>query len=242
MRVLITEDDPALAAFLCKTLAIEGYEVDLAASAQTWGEKIGRHSYDLVLLDLTLPDADGVHLLGRLKNVESQPSVIVLTARTQVEERIRCLDLGADDFLLKPFSFAELLARCRAVLRSRKRKLDPALRAGSLTLDRFERSVRLAEVPLELTPKEFALLEMLMLREGFCCSREELLEQVWPGSAGTETNVVDVYVNYLRRKLASAAAAGGLSTASIVGASLIRTVRGSGYQLNAAELPSGYEV
>jgi DNA-binding response OmpR family regulator len=143
---------------------------------------------------------------------------------------VRCLNLGADDFLPKPFSFQELTARCRAILRRRERYADPVLRWDDIALDRLRRSVERAGIPVELTGKEFALLESLMLHRGQTCSRAELLEQVWQMAPDTPTNVLDVYVNYLRRKL------GAVSDAP---AALIETVRGVGYRMASrpAELP-----
>jgi DNA-binding response OmpR family regulator len=160
---------------------------------------------------------------------------LVLTGRGDLEERVRCLNLGADDFLPKPFSFQELTARCRAILRRRERYADPVLRWDDIALDRLRRTVERAGIPIELTGKEFALLESLMLRRGQTCSRAELLEQVWQMAPETPTNVLDVYVNYLRRKL---------GTASDPHTALIETVRGIGYRMAArsAELPAAARI
>lgn len=240
MRLLVTEDDPVLGAFLRKGLAIEGYQVDLVLSGEACLGQLELHAFDLLLLDLTLPDIDGEEVLKRMEGLAPKPCTVVLTGRTQLEERIRCLDLGADDFLVKPFSFGELTARCRAVLRSRKQKVEPALRVGDLTLSRLKRSVTLSGVPVDLTPKEFALLEMLMLRRGACCSREELLQRLWPGTPESGGNVLDVYINYLRRKLATAAERAGLvrGFGSQARSSGIETVRGSGYRVIAPQVPA----
>jgi DNA-binding response OmpR family regulator len=160
-----------------------------------------------------------------------QTSVLVLTGRGDVEERVRCLNLGADDFLAKPFSFHELTARCRAILRRRERSMDSVLKWGEVELDRLHRTVERGGVAVELTAKEFALLEFLMLRRGGCCARGELLREVWHMEPESGTNVLDVYVNYLRRKLG---AAGAENRAGVADVALIETVRGSGYRMALA--------
>jgi DNA-binding response OmpR family regulator len=142
-----------------------------------------------------------------------------------VEERVKCLNLGADDCLLKPFSFHELTARCRALLRRREQFADPVLRHGDLELNRMERKVIRNGQQVELTVKEFSLLEFLLMRRGRCCNRSELLREVWQMSPDAGTNVVDVYVNYLRRKL------GAVSVDGDIGNSVIETVRGEGYRM-----------
>jgi DNA-binding response OmpR family regulator len=152
-------------------------------------------------------------------------AVLVLTGRSQVEERVKCLNLGADDCLLKPFSFHELTARCRALLRRREQFADTVLRHADVELNRMDRRVTRNGRAIELTVKEFSLLEFLMLRKGDCCSRAELLERVWQMSPDAGTNVVDVYVNYLRRKLGAAAAPATGDT------SAIETLRGEGYRM-----------
>jgi DNA-binding response OmpR family regulator len=187
------------------------------------------------VLDLGLPQRDGREVLAVLSEESSRSSILVLTGRGDVEERVRCLNLGADDFLPKPFSFQELTARCRAIIRRRERYADPVLRWDDIALDRLRRTVERAGIPVELTGKEFALLESLMLRRGQTCSRAELLEQVWQMAPDTPTNVLDVYVNYLRRKL------GAVSNTP---AALIETVRGIGYRMAApsAELHAAARI
>jgi len=155
----------------------------------------------------------------------------VLTGRSQVEERVKCLNLGADDCLLKPFSFHELTARCRALLRRREQFADPVLRHGDVELNRMERRVVRNGRLVELTVKEFSLLEFLLMRRGRCCSRSELLREVWQMSPDAGTNVVDVYVNYLRKKLGAASLEGD------EGGSIIETVRGEGYRMGAGKIP-----
>lgn len=231
LQILVIEDDCALGLFLQKGLKLAGHNVQLAVDGQS-GLQLGTNgAYDLIVLDLGLPYKDGVEVLQMLRSKTSDTSILVLTARNTVEDKIRCLDLGADDFLAKPFSFAELTARCRALLRRRKQFADPMLREGELRVNRLDHKVSLQGRPIDLTVKEFALLEYLMLARGRTCSRSELLREVWQMSPDAGTNVVDVYVNYLRKKLApvprmdAAVSAGGTS------AGFIATVRGQGYSL-----------
>ena len=224
MRVLVAEDDNALASFVRKGLEAEHYAVDIAsdgAEAQYMAEE---YDYDLVILDLTLPQTDGLHVLKRVRAKKSGLPVLVLTARSRVEDRVKGLDLGADDYLTKPFSFSELSARVRALLRRGSRPAESVLRAEDLELNRVERTVKRAGRRIELTPKEFALLEYLMLNAGRRVTRTMIIEHVWNLSFDTMTNVVDVYINYLRKKVDEG-----------FGHKLIRTVRGVGYQLGSGE-------
>jgi len=225
MRVLIVEDDPALAMFLQKGLMLQGHEVDRAGDGDAALEMAAEQEPDLVVLDLGLPCRDGVEVLETLRRELPGSLVLVLTGRSDVQERVRCLDLGADDFVLKPFSLHELMARCRALLRRRDRFADPMLRFGGVTLNRMDRTVSCEGTGAELTTKEFALLEFLMLRRGTCCSRAELLTGVWHSTPEAGTNVVDVYITYLRKKL------GAAHPDDHVWASVIETVRGSGYRM-----------
>ena len=224
MRVLVVEDDRALGMFLQKGLTFEGHETEWVGDGESAIERARSWAPDLVLLDLGLPQRDGREVLEALSRESEHSSVLVLTGRGEVEERVRCLNLGADDFLPKPFSFQELTARCRAILRRRGRSADAVLRWEDIALDRLRRTVERAGVPTELTGKEFALLESLMLRRGQTCTRAELLEQVWQLAPDTPTNVLDVYVNYLRRKLTT-------STDAQQGSALVETVRGIGYRM-----------
>lgn len=230
MRVLVVEDDRALGMFLQRGLAVEGHEVEWVGDGEAAVQRSRTWTPDLIVLDLGLPQRDGREVLTVLSEELSRSSVLVLTGRSEVEERVRCLNLGADDFLSKPFSFQELTARCRAILRRRERYADPVLRWGDIALDRLRRTVERCGCAIELTSKEFALLESLMLRQGATCPRGELLTQVWQMAPETTTNVLDVYVNYLRRKLTA------VCEAELPGAAMIETVRGAGYRMALSQL------
>jgi DNA-binding response OmpR family regulator len=225
MQVLIVEDDAALGLFLQKGLKLEGHDVEWVEDGEAALERIEELKPDLLVLDLSLPRRDGLEVLAEMQGRCEGTSVLVLTGRSMTEERIKCLDLGADDCMLKPFSFHELTARCRALVRRKQRFADPVLRHGDLELNRMERKVLRGGVVVDLTVKEFGLLEYLMQRQGRCCSRSELLTSVWQMSADAGTNVVDVYVNYLRKKLGVA----GMGDRD--GHALIETVRGEGYRI-----------
>jgi DNA-binding response OmpR family regulator len=193
MRVLIVEDDAALGLFLQKGLKLEGHNVTWVGDGEAALEHAAEHRPDLIVLDLSLPKKDGTEVLAELRGRFDTTAVLVLTGRSQVEERVKCLNLGADDCLLKPFSFHELTARCRALLRRREQFADPVLRHGNVELNRMERRVMRNGRLVELTVKEFALLEFLLMRRGQCCGRSELLREVWQMSPDAGTNVVDVY-------------------------------------------------
>ena len=217
MRLLIAEDDSALGMFLRRGLEADGHRVRLVGDGGAAVAAFRQELPDLTILDLNLPVKDGEQVLEEVRTVDADLPILVLTARQEVEARVRCLDRGADDLMLKPFSLHELRARCRVLLR-RKREARLQLRAGDLELDRLEHTVRRGARQMMLTNKEFALLEHLMLNRGQCVSRVELLESVWNMDPAQTTNIVDVYVNYLRRKLQDPPPG-----------QLIRTVRGQGY-------------
>ena len=217
MRLLIAEDDKALGLFLSRGLEADGHRVRVALDGAAAVEAFRQEMPDLTILDLNLPIKDGEQVLAELRALDTELPVLVLTARQEVDTRVRCLDLGADDLMTKPFSLHELRARCRALLR-RKREARLQLRAGDLELDRLEHTAHRAGRTIVLTNKEFALLEHLMLNRGLCVSRVELLDSVWNLEPTQTTNIVDVYVNYLRRKLEDPPPG-----------QLIRTVRGHGY-------------
>ncbi len=229
MQILIVEDDAALGQYLKKGLQLDGHEVTLLADGQAGLDYALEHSPDLMVLDLGLPNKDGVQVLEEMRGRFALTSVLVLTGRVALETRVKCLDLGADDCLLKPFSLTELMARCKALLRRRRQCADSILRIGDLELNRVQRTVSRGGRAVELTTKEFALLEYLMQARGRTCLRSELLRGVWQGSPNAGTNVVDVYVNYLRRKLGATRLQDfdGVCEADRV----IDTVRGEGYMM-----------
>jgi DNA-binding response OmpR family regulator len=229
MLVLIVDDDAALGLFLQKGLKLEGHEVEWVGDGQSAIDWMQERRPDLIVLDLSLPKRDGIEVLEEMQGRFDGTAVLVLTGRSMVEERVKCLNLGADDCLLKPFSFHELTARCRALLRRKERFADPVLRCGEIELHRIKRQVTRNGVALTLTAKEFSLLEYLLQRQGRCCSRAELLERVWQMSPDAGTNVVDVYVNYLRKKLNAA------NTNEDGDHAVIETVRGEGYRMGNGE-------
>ena len=229
MRVLIVEDDASLGLFLQKGLKLEGHEVAWVTDGEAALTHARAERPDLMVLDLSLPKKDGTEVLAEMQGQFDGMAVLILTGRNDVEERVRCLNLGADDCLLKPFSFHELTARCRALLRRREMFADPVLRHGGVELNRIERSVTHCGRAVDLTVKEFALLEFLMQRNGRCCSRGVLLKEVWQMSPTAGTNVVDVYINYLRKKLGKAETG--------VDDPVIATVRGEGYRMGAVKKP-----
>jgi DNA-binding response OmpR family regulator len=219
MRLLIAEDDKALGLFLSRGLEADGHHVRVAHDGAAAVEAFRQELPDLTILDLNMPIKDGEQVLEELRAMDADLPVLVLTARQEVETRVRCLDRGADDLMVKPFSLHELRARCRALLR-RKREARLLLHAGDLELDRLQHTAHRAGQSIMLTNKEFALIEHLMLNRGRCVSRVELLDSVWKMEPAQTTNIVDVYVNYLRRKLMDPPPG-----------QLIHTVRGQGYRV-----------
>jgi DNA-binding response OmpR family regulator len=237
MRVLIVEDDSALGSFLGQGLKLDGHEVGLAADGEAALTLAAEMRPELMILDLGLPRIDGLEVLTEMGERFGSTSVLVLTGRAGMEERVRCLELGADDVVLKPFSFHELRARLRAMGRRRSRFDETVLRFGDLEMDRAARRVTQAGREVELTVTEFSLLESLLRRRGErVCSRTELLREVWRTPLGMGTNIVEVYINYLRKKLGQGLSR-GLGRARVGSESVIRTVRGEGYLLSAAGYP-----
>lgn len=227
MRVLIAEEDPALASFVRKGLEAEHYAVDVSHDGEQVRAMSAELAYDLLVLDLNLARLDGITILRQLRTKKPSLPILVLSSRNRVEDRVECLDLGADDHMSKPFSFAELSARIRALLRRSRLPAASTLNVTDLKLDRVERSVERAGKRIELTSKEFGLLEYLMLNAGRRVTRAMIIEHVWNLSFDTCTNVVDVYVNYLRRKIDDG-----------FGPRLIHTVRGVGYELGTRSEPA----
>lgn len=219
MRMLIGEEDVALATLLARGLEGDGHDVQVVTDGCAAVDAFRLHHPDLTILDLNLPRKDGEHALEEIRRIDPDLPVLLLSGPQAIDVRVRCFDLGADDLVLKPFSLHELRARCRALLR-RKRDTRLVLRIGNLELDRVERTVKRDSRFISLTNKEFALLEHLMLKRGLCVSRVELLDSVWKMEPAQTTNIVDVYVNYLRRKLEDHPPG-----------ELVRTVRGKGYMM-----------
>ena len=220
MRILVAEDDRPVASFLKKGLEAEHYAVDIAPDGQEALYLAEEYEYDLLVLDLVLPRMDGLQVLRQIRTKKKPLPVLVLTGRTRVEDRVKGLDLGADDYLTKPFAFRELSARVRALLRRGNRPPEFTLQVEDLEMNRVERTVRRGDRRIELTPKEFALLEYLMRNAGRSVSRPMIIEHVWNFSFDTMTNVVDVYINYLRKKVDEGSER-----------KLIHTSRGVGYRI-----------
>jgi len=224
MRILVVEDHVRMADLLRRGLSEDGYAVDVAATGED-GEWLARENdYDAIVLDVVLPGIDGFELSGRLRECGRWAPILMLTARDAVEDRVRGLDAGADDYLTKPFAFGELLARVRALTRRAVAERPAALVVGDLTLDPAGRTVRRGETPVELTAKEFAVLEYLMRHRGEVLSRTQLIEHAWDFAFEGDSNVVDVYIRYLREKVDRP-----------FGRRSIETVRGAGYRLRDEE-------
>ena len=228
MRILVAEDDAPLADFLRQQLVQEQFVVQLASDGVEAQRLATNQVFDLVILDLNLPGTAGLDVLRNIRSRKPDLPVMVVTASSMVEERVRGLDAGADDYVAKPFVFAELAARIRAVLRRGARPTNAVLTVADLALDRMDHTVKRNGHTVELSPKEFALLEFLMRHAGQPVTRTAIVEQVWKLNFDTMTNVVDVYINYLRRKVDM-----GYDHA------LIQTVRGVGYQIGGNGAAAG---
>ena len=221
MRVLVAEDDQVIADFVSQGLREAGYAVDVAASGSEALRKALEGGYDAAVMDVMLPELDGLSVIEQLRAKKQQVPVLILSARHSVDDRVKGLQAGGDDYLTKPFAFAELLARLQALLRRSAGTTEPTrLTVGELTLDLLSRRVERAGQPLELRPREFALLEYLMRHPGRVLSKTMILSHVWGYSFDPGTNVVDVLVSRLRDKVDE-----GFDT------KLINTVRGAGYVL-----------
>jgi DNA-binding response OmpR family regulator len=219
-RILIVEDDVALGKFLSRTLKLKLFAVEVSLDGEAAWESLQNSIYDLVILDLNLPRIDGMELLKRLRQEQSALRVLVLTARNRTEDLVMALEQGADDCLIKPFSFLELLARVRGLLRRGATSLASSSKVGDLSIDRDQHRVVRGERTIDLTPREFAILECLMDSAGKTVSRKTLMRDVWNIPLDSTTNIVDVYMKYLRDKI------------DIAGeAKLLHTVRGVGYVL-----------
>jgi two-component system, OmpR family, copper resistance phosphate regulon response regulator CusR len=220
MQVLIAEDDIPLAHFLQRSLQTQKYAVDVVHDGQAALEALGKTQYSLLILDLNLPKVDGMELLNKIRPTMPNFPILVLTGRSRPEDRIMALDGGADDCVVKPFSFHELAARVRALSRRSGKSSGGVVRVGDLLLDRTEFRVERAGRKIDLTAKEFALLEYLMMNARKTVNRAMIMENVWKATYDAKTNLVDVYVKYVRDKIDT-----------VDSAKLIRTVRGVGYVL-----------
>jgi two-component system, OmpR family, copper resistance phosphate regulon response regulator CusR len=228
MRILVAESDVALGVFLEREFRAENYAVDLAQEASEAKGLVRDRHYDAAILDLHLPEPDNLEVLRCVRAAQEQMPILILAGRGRAEERVQVLDLGADDLVFKPFAFAELSARVRALVRRGGHYSEPVLRVEDLELSRIEHSVKRGGKKIKLTPKEFALLEYLMRNSGQRVTRTEIIQHVWNLSFDTMTNVVDVYINYLRKKVDAPSEH-----------KLIHTVRGVGYRLEARNSRGG---
>src|ERR1043166_4809755 len=226
MRILVVEDEKRIADFLSRGLQGAGYAVDTAPNGATGIDLIHATDYDLVILDLMLPDMDGLQVLEKIRNRKVGPPVLILSAKGSLDDRVKGLEQGADDYLVKPFAFVELLARVRALLR-RGQPTPERLQVADLTLDCIRRKVTRSNEVIDLAPKEFGILEYMMRNKGRPLSRTMIVEHVWDMDYDGLTNIVDVYIRHLRSKIDDR-----------FQQKLIQTVRGIGYMIEAPEKPA----
>ena len=226
MRLLLIEDEEKVSRFIVKGLMAERFAVDVAAEGARGLELARTYNYDLIILDLMLPGLSGTEALRLVRQQNEQVPVLVLTARDALNDKVRHFEIGADDYLTKPFAFAELLVRVKALLRRGAVSRANALRVADLEIDRLTQQVRRSGQRIELTGKEYALLEYLMTNAGRVLSRTMIIEHVWDQSFDGATNIVDVYVRHLRNKIDEP-----------FERKLIRTVRGVGYAIGGEEGP-----
>jgi len=222
MRLLVVEDEKKVASFIKRGLEEEGYAVDVASDGEKGLEMALDRVHDLIILDISLPQIDGLQVLKKIRQQRVSIPVLLLTVRATIEDKVLGLDAGADDYLTKPFAFQELVARVRALMRRRAEAEPALLRIADLSLDPARRVVSRGGEKIELTAKEFALLEYFMRNPGRVLTRTQMIEHVWNYDFDTMTNIIDVYVNYLRKKIDSGREP-----------KLIHTLRGVGYVLKA---------
>ena len=223
MRILLVEDERRIADFISRGLQDAGYDIDTAGTGSAAVELVHHTDFDLIILDLMLPDMDGLQVLERIRSRRPGPPVLILSARGAVDDRVQGLEHGADDYLVKPFAFVELLARVRALLR-RGQPAAEKLEVGDLVMDCVRRKVQRSGAPIDLAPKEFGILEYLMRNRGRPLSRTMIVEHVWDMDYDGLTNIVDVYIRHLRAKIDDPHPA-----------KLIHTVRGVGYMIDSPE-------
>ena len=221
MRILLVEDEEKVSRFVVRGLAAEGFAVDAAADGDGGLELATTYNYDLIVLDLMLPGLSGTEVLRRIRRADHRVPILMLTARDAVADKVQHLEAGADDYLTKPFAFAELMARVKALLRRGSVERPNVLRVADLEVDRLSQQVRRAGQRIELTAKEYALLEYLAANAGRVLSRTMIIDHVWDQSFDGATNIVDVYVRHLRSKVDEGH-----------NSKLIRTVRGVGYKIS----------
>jgi heavy metal response regulator len=222
MRILVVDDDRRLCAVIKRGLLEEAYAVDLAYDGEEGAYLAEVNPYDLIILDIMLPNKDGIQVCRDLRAKKVNTPILMLTAKDTVEDRVKGLDTGADDYLVKPFAFNELLARVRALLRREGMSKSPELRVGDLTLNTLTRQVWRGQRPIELTTKEYVILEYLMRHPNVVVTRTMIEEHAWDYDFDSLSNLVDVYIRRLRRKIDDEKDDG-----------LIQTVRGAGYRLKA---------
>lgn len=224
MRVLLIEDEEKVSRLIVQSLMADRFAVDVASDGNSGLEMAGTYDYDLIILDLMLPGLSGTEVLRRIRRINERVPVLILTARDALQDKVQHFELGADDYLTKPFAFAELMVRARALLRRGTVSRVSGLRVADLELDRLSQQVRRSGKRIELTGKEYALLEYLLLNAGRVVSRAMIIEHVWDQSFDGATNIVDVYVRHLRNKVDE-----------LHERKLIRTVRGVGYVISDEE-------
>lgn len=220
MRILVVEDEVKIAQFIKRGLKEEGYAVDVSHDGEQGHFMLSSNDYDAIILDIMLPKVDGLELCRKLRQEGNQTPIIMLTAKDTVKDKVKGLDSGADDYLSKPFAFEELLARVRVLLRKKDGRIQTQLKVDDLVLDLLTHKVTRSGRDIDLTVKEYALLEYLMRNAGNIVTRTMISEHVWDINFDTFTNVIDVYINYLRNKVDS-----GFDI------KMIHTVRGKGYLL-----------
>ncbi len=220
LRLLVIEDEPSLLKIIEKRLKEEGYSVDTAKNGREGENYIYSADYDCIILDIMIPFIDGLSLLRKIRAKKIATPVLLLTAKDSIEDRVIGLDTGADDYLVKPFSFDELLARVRALLRRQKEKRDLILSVGDLQLDTLTREVKRGEKSIELTSKEYSMLEYFLRNKNRVLTRSQIAEHVWDYDFDYNSNIVEVYIRYLRRKIDE-----GFKN------KLLHTIRGGGYMI-----------